>query len=70
MERGLNERTAVGYRTPMPVVKAVRYQSGGIFPLCPQCAAALEFEYQSFCSRCGQKLDWKQFQAVCVISRV
>ena len=50
------------FRTPMPVI-AVKCMmiSGKLsgFPVCPQCGSTLEREYQNFCDRCGQKIDWK-----------
>lgn len=31
------------------------------FPVCPRCHCNLEREHQSFCDRCGQKLNWDCF---------
>ena len=54
---------AVSYRTPMAVtsVRALRTFSGSMttYPICPRCHNTMEHEYQSFCDRCGQALDWK-----------
>ncbi len=36
-------------------------QKGTAYPVCPGCGADLERDYQRFCDRCGQKLDWSQF---------
>ena len=36
-----------------------RHGSGGLFPLCPRCGSAMEREYQGYCDRCGQRLDWR-----------
>ena len=55
---GLEE--ALRFRRAMAVTETVSYQSGSVFPLCPQCGIPLEREYQGFCDRCGQKLDWRR----------
>lgn len=35
--------------------------SCSLFPVCPRCHCNMEREYQSFCDRCGQKLNWDCF---------
>lgn len=53
---------AVTYRIERPVTQIVQYPTyGHWFPLCPRCKISLEREYVSFCDRCGQKLNWDQF---------
>ncbi len=37
------------------------------FPVCPHCKLTIEREYQSFCDRCGAKLDWSQFENASII---
>ena len=37
------------------------------FPICPRCRVTLEREYQAFCDRCGQCLNWKNFSKATVI---
>lgn len=65
---GITQRSAAAldealrFRRAMPVTETVSYRSGNVFPLCPQCGIPLEREYQSFCDRCGQKLDWRQYR--------
>lgn len=49
------------FRRPMAVRKVLVFQSGAAYPVCPQCARTLDREYQSFCDRCGQQLDWRDF---------
>lgn len=49
---------------PLSVSQKIIFSSStGItsFPLCPHCRISLEREFQSFCDRCGQRLDWKHF---------
>ena len=58
-------------------VTAVRCYRGGMllgaetqlysFPVCPRCQLTMEREYQSYCDRCGQALDWKGFSKALVI---
>ncbi len=37
------------------------------FPVCPRCGVTMEREYQSYCDRCGQCLDWTGFSKATVI---
>ena len=32
------------------------------YPLCPQCRITMVREYQRFCDRCVQQLDWSKFE--------
>ena len=57
-------------REPMPVthIRCFRYLSGVTgFPVCPQCRRTMEREYQSYCDRCGQCLDWNNFSKATII---
>lgn len=60
----------MAFREPMPVTHircfSCTYGVTG-FPLCPQCGITMEREYQSYCNRCGQQLDWKDFSDATVI---
>lgn len=54
----------LAYRQPLSVtqIRCYRYSSGLTgFPVCPRCRKSMEREYQSFCDRCGQYLDWRNF---------
>jgi len=54
----------LSYRIPMSVTEVRCFQgtSGLIaFPVCPQCGQTMEREFQSYCDRCGQCLDWERF---------
>lgn len=55
---------------PMPVTQILCFHSfcgfAG-FPICPSCGITLEREYQSFCDRCGQRLDWKDYSNASII---
>jgi len=57
--------SALAYRVPMKVQRIRRIGCGAgasCYPVCPQCGCSLEREYQAFCDRCGQALNWKQFR--------
>ena len=63
-------RTELSFREPMPVthILCTRYLQGlTSFPVCPRCAITLEREYQHYCDRCGQCLDWNGFQEAAII---
>lgn len=49
------------YRWPMKVTEMSMYKGKPVFPRCPRCGTTMEREYQHFCDRCGQRLDWRKF---------
>jgi len=54
------------YRLPMVVSEVhVFHTAFGRtgYPVCPRCGRTMEREYMSFCSRCGQRLDWKDYES-------
>ena len=54
----------LSYRIPMPVTEVRCFDSASgrlCFPVCPHCGQTMEREYQSYCDRCGQCLDWERF---------
>lgn len=61
---------ALAFRAPMRVSAVRSIRSPSLltsFPICPRCQRTLDREYQSFCDRCGQALDWKHFNKAIVI---
>ncbi len=63
-------RTPISFRDPMPVthIRCYRWAHGLTgFPVCPRCAITLDREYQSYCDRCGQHLDWSNFHKATII---
>ncbi len=64
---------ALSYRSPMAVsqLKYMRSLDGiNSYPVCPRCQTTLEREYQAYCDRCGQKLDWSKFEEkVCAVGK-
>ena len=60
----------LAYRQPLPVTQVRCYhsisgQTG--FPVCPRCGYTMEREYQRYCDRCGQRLDWQEFGRAVVL---
>ena len=58
------------YRLPIAVteIHVFPYCSGGpSYPVCPRCGATMEREYMAFCSRCGQKLEWRRYSYARVV---
>ena len=49
------------YRWPWKVKAICSYSE---FPQCPRCGITMEHEYQLFCDRCGQRLNWSGFDDV------
>ena len=61
----------LSYRIPMRV-SAVRYLFDGVYgstvyPICPQCNSTMERDYQKYCDRCGQALDWNHYPHTLII---
>lgn len=52
------------YRIPMKVKEVCSFKWGADFPKCPRCGTTMEREYQLFCDRCGQRLNWSKFEEI------
>lgn len=52
---------------PMRVRQILQLPSGHTYPICPACKITLEREFQSYCDRCGQYLNWNQFGKAAII---
>ena len=62
--------SAQSYRRPMAVREVIYYRRSNVcFPMCPRCSCTVEREYMAFCDRCGQRLDWMDFDHALVIMR-
>ena len=61
---------SMSYRLRMPVREMYTYsdfQYGELgFYLCPNCGAAIEFDFQEFCGSCGQALGWDNCENVTI----
>lgn len=58
------------YRKPMAVTQVRCYHfysdlTG--YPVCPRCGRTIEREYQHYCDRCGQCLDWSAFDQATIL---
>lgn len=60
------------YRVAMPVMELLVFPRAfgeTSYYKCPRCQVTMEREFQSFCDRCGQKLDWDDYLNVKIIRR-
>lgn len=58
------------YRRPMRVCRIQCYRRSygwDGYPVCPQCGITMEREYQPYCDRCGQCLDWTSYKNAAII---
>lgn len=53
--------SAPTYRLPKKVTEIYAFPTMCSYALCPRCKITLEREYQKFCDRCGQRLDWSKY---------
>ena len=61
------DHSAESFRTPMRVNEIHLHRNNTAFSVCPRCRITLEREYQSYCDRCGQALDWKYFRKALIV---
>ena len=58
--------SAAAYRRPMKVSEYILYRGTfgreSVFFLCPRCNITMEREYQRYCDRCGQRLNWNRIR--------
>lgn len=60
------------YREYLVVTTAIDYEFSkghSVYAVCPRCEITIEREYQSFCDRCGQRLDWNSYGNAKIIHR-
>ena len=57
----------LSYRIPRRVRAVLEIKDGDNYSICPKCKCTMERDYQSFCDRCGQKLNWDYFEKAKVI---
>lgn len=50
------------YRISMPITEIHVYWNYNSYSVCPRCKATMEREYQAFCDRCGQRIDWSRYE--------
>ena len=49
------------FNLPAYVTECRKYYSGDVYAVCPACKMALDRDFQNFCDRCGQCLDWSKY---------
>ncbi len=49
------------YRIKMRVREYIQCWDLNCYPVCPRCGASMEVDFQSYCDRCGQALNWKKY---------
>ena len=59
--------SAESFRIPMAVNEIHLHSNNMAFSVCPRCRITLDREYQSYCDRCGQALDWKHFKKAIIV---
>lgn len=55
------------FRLPMAVNEVHLYRNNHAFSVCPRCRLTLDREYQAFCDRCGQALNWKYLKQASLV---
>lgn len=60
--------TAQSFRLPMTVTEIHLFRNRTAYPVCPRCRMTLEREYQGFCDRCGQALNWRSYKKLSLFS--
>ena len=65
--QGSNNHAYARRFNPMRVEQILWLPSGYTYPICPACRITLEREYQSYCDRCGQCLNWDRFGKALII---
>lgn len=49
---------AISFRIPLAVSEYRQFNDREGYWVCPRCDITLDREYQAYCDRCGQCLDW------------
>lgn len=56
--------SVISYRCPITVREYIAHRDAfgfeSVYYICPRCDVSLEREYQAYCDRCGQKLNWRR----------
>jgi len=67
IKESLTAEPAESFRQPMRVTEKHLFRDGTVYPVCPRCRVTLNREYQAYCDRCGQALDWKAYKKAAVV---
>lgn len=66
----LNPLLALSYRRPMLVRELMVFPAMrpmDSYYVCPRCKITLEREFVMYCDRCGQCLDWEQYEQARIV---
>lgn len=66
----LNLLLALSYRRPMLVRELMVFPAMrpmDSYYVCPRCQTTLEREFVKYCDRCGQCLDWEQYEQARIV---
>jgi len=69
-ERNLLDKTssALSFREKKRITEYVVYGDKSLYYQCPTCDSAIDRDYQSYCSSCGQCLNWTGFRGCSRVS--
>ena len=62
--------SARSYRRPMMVRELMVFpamKQNTSFYVCPRCSRTMEREFMGYCDRCGQHLNWKQYEQATIV---
>jgi len=59
--------SAESFRLPMTITEIHLFQNRTAYPVCPRCRITLDREYQAYCDRCGQALNWKSYRSAVIV---
>lgn len=59
--------SAESFRLPMAVNEIHLHRNNMAFSVCPRCRITLDRDYQAYCDRCGQALNWKHFRKALIV---
>lgn len=62
--------SAHSYRRPMMVRELMVFpdmKQETSFYVCPRCRLTIEREFMGYCDRCGQRLDWAQYEQAQIV---
>lgn len=64
-ERAYTEfaKESMSYRTKLPVKELTLYENeNSIYALCPRCNGTMNRDYVKYCSNCGQRISWSNWE--------
>lgn len=69
MGRSETTEESVLYRKPMRIKeilvipgKLYEFNTQNTYPICPKCEIPIEYDFQKYCTHCGQCLSWVHYK--------